>query len=111
MTVLGVLIAGVIGAVLRYLVTRSLGTVGVLAVNVVGSGVAGVLVALTTGDLRLILLTGLCGGLTTFSTFSVDTVQLVLAGRAHAAALNVAANLLLGVGAAALGFGLGVALG
>jgi CrcB protein len=108
--ILGVLVAGAVGAVLRYLVTRSLGSVGVLVVNVVGSAIGGVLVALTSGDLRLILLTGFCGGLTTFSTFSVETVQLVVAGRVRGAVLNVAANLVLGVGAAAVAYGVGVAL-
>lgn len=81
----------------------------VLAVNVVGSGIGGGLLALfdraeISNDLRLVLLTGLCGGLTTFSTFGVETVQLVLAGRVRTAALSVAANLVAGVGAAALAY-------
>jgi CrcB protein len=81
----------------------------VLAVNVAGSAIGGVVLGLAeraavSADLRLVLLTGLCGGLTTFSTFGVETVQLVQDGRMRVAAWSVAANLVLGVGAAALGY-------
>ena len=105
MIVASVLLAGVVGAVIRYLVSRWLATpVAVLVVNVVGSAIGGVLLATTTGDLRLILLTGFCGGLTTFSTFTVETVQLVLDGKSRLAFTSVAANLVLGIGAAAVGY-------
>ena len=114
MTFLAVLVAGAIGAVLRYLASRLAARRpgfpwAVLVVNVVGSATAGVVVALATyaglsGDLRLILVTGFCGGLTTFSTFSVETVQLVQSGRARTAFASVTANLVLGVGAAALAY-------
>ena len=99
------ILAGAVGAVLRYLATRLLGSLrGVLLVNAVGSLVGGLVLALAGPDLRLILLSGLCGGLTTFSTLSVDTVELALAGRTGRAALNVALNLAVGVAAAALGY-------
>jgi len=54
--------------------------------------------------------TGLLGAYTTFSTFSVDTVGLVERGRIGAAAANLGASLVLGLGAAALGLFLGHAL-
>ncbi len=102
-----VLIAGALGAVLRFLVARLVPTPwAVLVVNVVGSFVGGVLIGTTSGDLRVILLTGFCGGLTTFSAFTVETVQLVLEGRARRALLSVGLTLVLGVGAAALGLAL-----
>ena len=102
-----VLLAGALGAVLRFLVARLTPTPwAVLIVNVVGSFVGGVVIGATSGDLRVILLTGFCGGLTTFSSFTVETVQLVLEGRARRAVLSVGLNLVLGVGAAALGFAL-----
>ena len=102
-----VLLAGALGAVLRFLVVRFVATPwAVLVVNVVGSFVGGVLIGATSGDLRVILLTGFCGGLTTFSSFTVETVQLVLEGRARRAALSVGLNLVLGVCAAALGYAL-----
>lgn len=100
-----VLGAGAFGAVLRFLVARLAPTPwAVLIVNAVGSFVGGVLIGATAGDLRLVLLTGLCGGLTTFSTFSVETVQLVLERKTRIALVSVGANLVLGIGAAALGF-------
>ena len=82
---------------------------GILIVNVVGSGVAGALIGLAEraaldGDLRLILVTGFCGGLTTFSTWSVETIELVDGGRWRAAILNVVVTLALGLAAAAAAY-------
>ena len=104
MTLVLVLVAGAAGAALRYGASLAAPRWAVLAVNVVGSLLAGIAVATLTGDARLIAVTGFCGGLTTFSTFSVETVQLVLDGKTGAAASGVALNLVLGVGACALGY-------
>lgn len=102
-----VLLAGAGGALVRFGIQRLIAAPwAVLVVNVVGSLIGGVLIGATSGDLQLILLTGLCGGLTTFSSFTVETVQLVLEGRARTALLSVGLNLGLGIGAAALGFAL-----
>jgi CrcB protein len=106
-----VIAAGALGALARYLVSRAFAGSrypwAVLVVNVAGSAIGGTVFGLATraelsADLRLVLLTGLCGGLTTFSTLSVETVQLVLEGRTRAAVSSSAANLVLGVGAASL---------
>lgn len=97
-----VLLAGALGAVLRYLV--SFLPWGVLAVNVVGSFIAGLALASLTGEWQLVVLTGFCGGLTTFSTFSVETVQAAVDGAWRRAVLSVGLNLVLGIGAAALGY-------
>jgi len=99
--VVTVLVCGGVAAVLRYLVALWFAPDtrfpwAVLAVNVIGSALGGGVLAMGAGlpgDVQLILLTGVAGGLTTFSTFSVETVQLVLDGRARAAALNVGVNL------------------
>lgn len=107
---LAVVLAGGVAATGRYGVSLLLAGRagwGVLVVNVVGSAVGGVVLGLAersavSDDVRLVLLTGVCGGLTTFSTLGVETIQLVLAGRMRTAALSVGANLVLGVGAAAL---------
>ena len=106
------LVAGALGAVLRFLTSRAFAArpVGaVLVVNVVGSAIGGAVLGLAqagsvSGDIRLILLTGFCGGLTTFSTFGVETIQLVMEGKAKLALASVATNLVLGVGAAALAY-------
>ena len=84
---------------------------GVLVVNVVGSAIGGAVVGLSTSlalgdDVRIVLLGGLCGGLTTFSTLSVETIQFAQEGKWREAIGGIAANLLLGVAAAALGFAL-----
>lgn len=108
------LAAGAAGAVLRFLVARAFAArpvVAVLIVNVVGSAIGGAVLALAqsggvSDDIRLILLTGFCGGLTTFSTLGVETVQLVLGGKARFAALSMLANLVLGIGVAALAYAL-----
>lgn len=105
-------LAGALGAAARWGVALAFARAdrfpwAVLLVNAVGSGLAGAVLGLAERaalgeDLRLVLLSGVCGGLTTFSTFSVETVQLVQERKAAAAVLSVAANLVLGVGACAL---------
>jgi CrcB protein len=115
LVVTAVLIAGGVGAVLRYALSRALPVRpghlpgGILIVNVVGSALAGALIGLAEraaidGDLRLVLITGFCGGLTTFSTWSVETIELVDGGRWRAAILNVVMTLVLGVAAAVGGY-------
>ena len=110
--VVAVLVAGAVGAVLRYALSRAFPVRpghlpgGILIVNVVGSGAAGALIGLAEraaldGDLRLVLVTGFCGGLTTFSTWSVETIELLDGGRWRAAILNVVMTLVLGIAAAA----------
>ncbi len=115
LVVAAVLVAGAIGAVLRYALSRALPVRpghlpgGILIVNVVGSALAGALIGLAEraaldGDLRLVLVTGFCGGLTTFSTWSVETIELVDGGRWRAAILNVVMTLALGIAAAVGGY-------
>ena len=112
--VVSVLAAGALGALARYLVSlafrrRTGFPWAVLVVNLVASAIGGATLALAyrgtlSAEWRLVLLTGLAGGISTFSTWSVDTLQLVLTGKARTAVLSVAANLVLGLGVAALAF-------
>ena len=115
-----VVIVGALAAAARYLVTRLFGNSrfpwAVLVVNVVASGIGGAVLALSaraeiSSDVQLIVLTGLCGGLSTFSTLSVETIQLVLEGKTAVAVRSVLANLVLGVGAAAAAYALVMLLG
>lgn len=112
-----VVAAGGVAAVIRYLVSMTLARISdaesfpwaVLVVNVVGSALGGVVLGLAqhsgvSAELQLVLLTGVCGGITTFSTLGVETIQLVTEGRWRAASLSVGANLLLGLGTCALGY-------
>jgi len=109
------LLAGALGALLRYGTTRLFARLNdelpwaVLTVNTMGSFVGGLVLGLvTTGavgaDIQLIAVGGFAGGLTTFSTFSVETVQLAIARRWGIVAATVGANLALGIAAAVLGF-------
>lgn len=109
--------AGGVAAVARYLLSAAMARVSkaenfpwaVLIVNVVGSGIGGVTLGLAqhagvSADIQLIMLTGVCGGLTTFSTFSVETIQLITHGRWRAASLSVGLNLVVGLCACAAGY-------
>jgi len=106
-----VLAAGAVGSALRYLAGRAGARAAwpwpVLLVNVVGSLIAGFAIH---SDASLIVVTGFAGGLTTFSTLSVETVQLFLSNRWRSAVGSVAANLVLGILAAIGGWVLGLAL-
>ena len=110
MTWLLVLVGGAVGAPARYLVhnavqhrARPTLQVGTLIVNVVGCFVLGCLVGASSEHVRLLLGTGFCGALTTFSAFGWETSKLDLDGHRAAAALNVALSVGLGLAAAALG--------
>ena len=108
---LAALVAGGLAAVLRYGVTRAFAGRGslpwaVLTVNVIGSAIGGVAVGLAQAgalstDGRLILLGGVAGGLTTFSTWSVETIELVMEGRWRSAITSVSLNLVVGLAVAA----------
>ena len=104
---------GALGSVLRYavsvLMVASLGAGfpwGTLAVNVLGSAAIGALAGLgVEGGWRLLLVTGLLGGFTTFSAFSLETA--LLWERAWWLALvYVLASVALGLAGFALGYGL-----
>ncbi|MCI1666189.1 MAG: fluoride efflux transporter CrcB [Atopobiaceae bacterium] len=85
---------------------------GVPAGTLVANVIAGLIIGLVTGadlasplpgELRLLLAVGLCGGLSTFSTFSSETVQLAEAGNWGGVALNVLLNVGLSIGAVVCG--------
>lgn len=119
-----VALGGGLGSLLRYLAAMTVGRfhtgsfpTGTLVVNVVGclmiGGLAGALDVKGVDPahaVRLFLLTGILGGFTTFSAFGYETLVL-LRSDLHMAALNVFLQLVLGIGAAALGFGLAHVIG
>ena len=83
-----------------------------LFVNVVGSFILGVVVAIVvrhgaSTTLQVAIGTGFCGGLTTFSTFSFESLRLVTTQSSVRSALYIAASVGLGLSAAALGLTLG----
>ena len=118
MTMLMVLLGGAIGAPARYLtdlaVQRLHGTVfpwGTWTVNVAGSLLLGAVAGASPPTWLVTLVgTGLCGALTTFSTFGFETVRLVEEGDHAAAAWNVAGSLAAGLAAVTVGWLLGSGL-
>ena len=119
MTVLWVALGGALGSVARYAISgiavRWLGATfpyGTLFVNVTGSFTIGLLAALVAADgrpslgadARAFLLVGVLGGFTTFSSFSLETLNLARSGALAPAMLNVAGSVVLCLTAVSLGF-------
>ncbi|GGZ37621.1 fluoride efflux transporter CrcB [Streptomyces poonensis] len=110
-----VVLGGMAGAPLRYLTDRAVQARhdtdfpwGTFTVNVAGSLVLGLLtgaVAAGAADSRVQLLlgTGLCGALTTYSTFSYETLTLARQGARWQAAANVTVSVAVGLAAACVG--------
>ncbi|MFD7078416.1 fluoride efflux transporter CrcB [Nocardioides sp. NPDC059952] len=121
MTALLVLLGGAIGAPARYLtdlyVREWIGgdfPWGTMVVNAVGSLVLGLLSGAAAGGVLpgwvlTLAGTGFCGALTTFSTFSYETVRLAENGQWRSAGLNVVGSLAVGMAAVSLGWLIGSA--
>lgn len=100
-------IGGFIGAIARYTITSNTQKLitsqlpyGTLLVNVLGGFLIGVIMELSLNtnmspNLKLLLTTGILGGLTTFSTFSHETISLFYSGNYLYGFLNVVLNLVL----------------
>jgi CrcB protein len=118
MNYLVVFLGGGLGAGLRYLSTQGISAVfkppfplGTLAVNAVGSPIIGFLfgafeIRAVPANLRLFLITGFLGGYTTFSSYSLETVRLFMAGSIPAALVNLGLNNLLCLSMTLAGLGL-----
>lgn len=108
-------IGGALGAISRFLISTITANwmgrfpIGTLLVNSIGGFIMGFIMELTlqseviTPRFRLFLTTGLLGGLTTFSTFSYETVDFVLQHKFGYAGLNLMLNLALSFGGVILG--------
>ncbi|MFT8719490.1 fluoride efflux transporter CrcB [Acetobacter sp.] len=118
LTPVWIAIAGAMGTLLRYyagLLTLSWSQRlpwGTILINMTGSFVIAFFGALTaaharfpaSNEIRLIVMVGICGGYTTFSSFSLQTVDLARDGALGRAFLNIAFSLILCLGATALGY-------
>jgi CrcB protein len=117
-----VVAGAVVGAPLRYLTDRAVQSRhdsvfpwGTFAVNVTGCLILGLLTGAAAAGaagshLQLLLGTGLCGALTTYSTFSYETLRLAETGARLYALANVAASVVAGLGAAFAGVALAQAV-
>ena len=125
MTYLWIALGGALGSVMRFwmsnAVTQRFGTTpmwGTLFVNVTGSFLIGVLAGLSapggrfagTDSFRQFFIVGVCGGYTTFSAFSIQTLDLIRAGQVLHAGGNVLLSVTLCLIAVWLGHQLGSAL-
>ena len=110
-----VLIGGGIGSVLRFLTVSGVQRLypdypaGTWCVNIVGSFVIGILWAVCnyfdfSPNLRTFLLVGLLGGFTTFSSFSLETMNLLNAGKIQSALTYIVCTNLCGIMAVFAGF-------
>ncbi len=106
-SLISVALGGALGSVLRFLTVAAFGApLATLAVNVVGSFLMGAGFVLLAGRGSVagpLLMTGVLGGFTTFSAFSLDTLKLWQSGQAVQAAAYVAASVGLSLLAVAAG--------
>jgi CrcB protein len=113
---------GALGSLARFWMTGAAAAItgprfpyGTLLINVLGSFVIGVVAGVTLTparmgmhpDVRIFLMVGICGGFTTFSAFSLQTLELIQTGDMVPAALYIAGSVLLCVLAVWGGWALG----
>jgi len=113
----GIALGGALGSIARYWIalwaiplSRSL-PLGTIGINIAGSFLIGFFGTLTLANgrypvpdaARLFVMVGFCGGFTTFSSFSLQTLDLLRGGAWTRASVNVAASVLLCLAGAALG--------
>jgi CrcB protein len=109
-TYLWIALGGALGSMARFgcssLIANWFGQtfpLGTLVINVLGSFVIGFFATLTgpdgrvlvSGDIRQFVMVGICGGYTTFSSFSLQTLTLAQDGEFFRAGLNVTASVML----------------
>jgi CrcB protein len=125
MAYLWVAIGGALGTAARFWLANTMAVLtgtefpwGTLLINVLGSFVISFFGMLTGNsarfavsyETRIFVTVGLCGGFTTFSSFSLQTIDLIRTGQPGRALLYIAASVILCLGACALGFAAAQAL-
>ncbi len=125
MTYLWIAFGGAIGSMARYLSSNMVAgwlgghfPWGTLFINILGSFIIGFFGALTgpggrifvSNDVRLFVMVGICGGYTTFSSFSLQTLDLMRDGAYLRAGLNVGGSVVLCLAAVFIGYILAAAI-
>ena len=109
-------LGGSIGSMARYAFSRAFQhrhtaqfPIGTFMVNIIGGLLIGVLIGLVeksalSPEWRLLLVTGFCGGLTTFSAFSLESYAMLRDGLYVQAASYIIASVIFSIGATCIGF-------
>ena len=125
-TYLWVALGGALGSVARFWMANAVAAVtgprfpwGTIAINIIGSFVIGFVAYLgaplgrvpMSFDIRAFILVGICGGYTTFSSFSLQTLELARSGFLFDAAANIVLSVVLCLLSVWAGYALGTLLG
>ncbi len=114
-SLLAVCVGGGIGSGIRFLLSAFIqrsfpgfSPWGTLTVNIAGSLLLGILAGLASRSIlsaewRMLLAVGLCGGFTTFSTFSLEVVELLRNSQYTIAFIYITTSILAGIGAVTVG--------
>jgi len=109
-------LGGAIGTVFRYIISgldykfsNGVFPFSTMVVNVSGSLIIGLLWGIVdrfalSPNMRMFIFIGILGGYTTFSTFSLETFNLMRDGEYHIALINIIVSVILSVGAVFLGY-------
>ncbi len=110
MNILMIAVGGAAGSIMRYGFQKAFSTsfpIGTLAVNIMGCFFIGLLLATlkqSDEEKRLLLMTGFCGGFTTFSAFTMEAIQMMTTGRWIIFSLYIFASVAGGLLATYLGY-------
>jgi len=111
-------LGGGVGSILRYLISISIGkwannsTYATFIVNILGCLIIGTLIGIMEKhqtisnnfyNLKLLLITGFCGGFTTFSTFALENINMIESGKIFPAILYTSLSIILGLMSVFLG--------
>lgn len=116
-TCLIIMAGGALGTLARYVISVLTAPIngslpwGTIIINITGSFIIGLFGTLTLAhgrfpvseNMRLFVMIGICGGYTTFSSFSLQTLDLLRSGAVTRASVNIAASVVLCVAAVSAG--------